>query len=268
MVAIVSPTGKQKVLPPVHPSEGVEAEYRRRLDAMIVQMHASIAHWLTAAYRANEPEMAADGSPAAEINAAMRRLARRWQRRFDALAPKLAKHFAAEAAKRSDAGLKAALRKAGFTVQFKLTAPMNDVLQATTMENVSLIRSIGAEHLADVQQQVMRSVAAGRDLGTLAKGLEERYGVTKRRAALISRDQNNKATAVITRVRQTELGITQARWVHSAGGRHPRPSHVKAGRDGLIYDVATGAEIDGEWIRPGELIGCRCVSRSIVPGFS
>ena len=25
--------------------------------------------------------------------------------------------------------------------------------------------------------------------------------------------------------------------------------------------------IDGAWIRPGELINCRCVAQSVIPGF-
>ena len=154
-------------------------------------------------------------------------------------------------------------------MRFTLTRAANDVLQATTGANVALIKSIAQQHLADVEGLVMRSVAAGRDLGTLAKEIEARYGVTKRRAALISRHQNNLATATITRVRQESLGIKQAVWVHSHAGAHPRPSHVTAGAEKVVYDVATGwfDPDEGKYIRPGELINCRCVSRPIIPGF-
>jgi uncharacterized protein with gpF-like domain len=93
--------------------------------------------------------------------------------------------------------------------------------------------------------------------------------VTKRRAALISRDQNNKATAVITRVRQQELGVAEAIWVHSTAGKTPRPTHVKAGRERVRYAIAEGwydpHEKKNVW--PGELINCRCVSRAVIPGF-
>ncbi|MNL73442.1 Phage Mu protein F like protein [compost metagenome] len=95
--------------------------------------------------------------------------------------------------------------------------------------------------------------------------MEKRYAVTKRRAALIARDQNNKATAAITRVRQQGLGIKQAKWMHSRGGKKPRQSHVEA--NGQLYDVDKGMYIDGAWIRPGELINCRCVAQSVIPGF-
>ncbi|WP_257785984.1 hypothetical protein [Burkholderia ubonensis] len=41
--------------------------------------------------------------------------------------------------------------------------------------------------------------------------------MTKRRAAFIAHNQNSKATATITRVRQEGLGITEAIWLHSHG---------------------------------------------------
>jgi uncharacterized protein with gpF-like domain len=117
---------------------------------------------------------------------------------------------------------------------------------------------------------VMRSVQTGRDLGRLAKDLQKQFGVTKRRAALIARDQNNKATASMTRVRQVQLGITEAIWVHSGAGKHPRPTHVKAGRDSVRYDVSKGwFDPDAkQWIWPGILVNCRCVSKPVIKGFS
>jgi Phage Mu protein F like protein len=265
---IVAPTGKAVTLAPIHPNLGIEAAYRKRLDALLDEMQASLVYWLKAGYRSNEPEMMAeDISPAAAMRGIFRRLARRWQRHFDTLAPELAAYFATAVKDRSDFALKVALKKGGMTVEFKLSPAMNDVLQATIGQNVALIKSISSEHLSAVEGAVMRSVQAGRDLGPLAKELETRYGVTKRRAALIARSQNNLATASVTRVRQLELGITEAIWVHSAGGKHPRESHIKAGRDKMKYDVSKGALIDGEYIFPGQLLGCRCVSKSFIPGF-
>lgn len=264
---LVSPDGKPRVLHPVRPNAGIEAQYRRKLEALLAELHGSVTYWLTAAYRRNTPEMAADASPAAELRAAMRKLVRRWTRRVDQAAPELARWFAETAAGRSDAALQTILKRAGFAVEFRLTRAANDVLSATMGQNVSLIRSIASQHLAQVETLVMQSVQTGRDLAHVAGELEGRYGVTKRRAAFIAQHQNNLATAAITRVRHAELGITHCRWVHSAGGRLPRASHVKAGRDGLTYEAAKGAFIDGELVWPGQLPGCRCVARPVIAGF-
>lgn len=263
---LVSPSGRDMPLKAVRPNAGTQAMYQKRLDALVLAMHKSIRRWVLAAYRRETPEMAQDASPAREMLSMMRKLGRRWQKRFDEAAPELAEYFAQSIQDRADGALKGILKKAGFTVEFKMSAGMNDVFQATIGEQVGLIKSIAERHLSEVEGLVMRSVQSGRDLGYLSKELEARYGVTKRRAALIARDQNNKATATITKTRQLEIGLTQATWVHSSAGKHPRKSHVAA--DGKTYDIAKGMLIDGEYIFPGELINCRCVSRPIVPGFS
>lgn len=252
---------REKLLSPVRPNIGVQEAYRAALDDLIRRMNASLEYWLRASYRANEPEIAQDASPARELNARMTQLAAKWQKTFNDAAPDIAKTFAGASMSHADRAMQAAVRKAGMSVKFKMTATANDALQAVIAENVGLIRSIASEHLTDVQGILMRAVSGGHDLGVMSKELQDRYGVTKRRASLISRDQNAKANAVITRVRQQDLGVTEALWVHSAAGRHPRPSHVAA--DGKKYDIAKGMYIDGEWIRPGELINCRCISRSI-----
>lgn len=257
-------------LAPVHPNAGIEADYRRRLLALVDEMAASVQYWLQASYRANEPSIAQDETPATALRRAMEKLATRWQRNFDRAADDLAKWFAQSAASRSNAALKAILKKGGFSVEFKLTPNVRDMLQATIAENVALIRSIPQQYLTNVQGLVMRSVTAGRDVGQLTKDLQEQHGVARRRAARIALDQNNKATAAITRARQVDLGITEALWVHSGGGKHPRPTHLAAGRAKTKYDVKTGwyDPAVGKNIFPGELPNCRCVSRAVVKGFS
>jgi SPP1 gp7 family putative phage head morphogenesis protein len=259
----------EKTLRPVHPNAGIEAAYRRRMLRLVEEMNDSFVFWLKAAYRQNPPRMAMDRTPAQELRAALKKLAARWQRNFDEAAPKLADWFSRTARSRSDGALRSILRNGGFTVRFTLTPPMRDVLDATINQNVTLIRSIPAQYLTQVEGAVMRSVTAGRDLESLAKELQDHYGVTKRRAAFIARSQNNLATASMTRVRQVQLGITEAIWVHSGGGKHPRPSHMKASRDKTRYDTSKGwldPEV-GKYIFPGELPNCRCVSKPLVPGF-
>ena len=255
---------KPVTVEPVRPNAGIEASYRRALDKLIADMQASVEYWLVAAYRANEPEsLAMDESPARALDARMAQLTRQWQKKFDKIGPEIAKRFVDKVKVRTNLGFNEAFKKAGFTVKFRMSRAQNDAIQATLAENVGLIKSIASEHLSDIQGMVMRSVTQGRDIHGLRVELQERYGITRRRAALISRDQNNKATATIVRVRQREAGVTQALWIHSSGGKHPRPSHVAA--NGKTYEVAKGMKIDGEWILPGELINCRCVSRAIVP---
>lgn len=254
----------------MHPSAGLTAAYRSRLDTLIEEMVNSVDYWIGASFKANEPNIAQDELPATALKAALRKLSRRWQKRFNDAAPKLADYFATAVEKRSSTALKNILKEAGLTVEFKMTAAQSDILHATINSNVDLIKSIPQQYLTQVQGAVMRSVQTGRDLGALAKELQDHHGVTKRRAAFIARSQNNMATASMTRARQVELGLTEAIWVHSGGGKHPRPTHLQAGRDKARYFTSEGwlDPAVGKRIFPGELPNCRCVSRAVVKGFS
>jgi len=259
--------GKTIRLKPTRANLGVQAAYYRRLMALIDAMSKSVDYWLTVEYRANPPVMAEDATPATVLRAAMRKLARRWIRQFDEVANKLAASLADDTQKYSDNAMMKQLRDAGFAIKFQQSEAMRDAYSSVIGENVALIKSIPAKYLTDVEGDVMRSVQAGRDLKQLQSELLNRYDLTKKRAALIARDQNNKATAVMTKARRLSIGITEAEWVHSGGGIHPRPSHVQAGQQRRRFNVAEGCLIDGEYIMPGELVNCRCTSRAIIPGF-
>lgn len=256
-----------KVLRPVHPNVGLEVEYRRKLKRLVDEMSRSYAHWIRAQYRRDPPAMAMDEPPSRKLERELSILGRQWLKRFDEAAPKLAQWFALATHNRSRDALKRILADAGISIPFQMTPAMRDVFHATVVENVSLIKSIQSQYHAEVQGMVMRSAAAGRDLEILTKDLQSRFGVTNRRAALIARDQNNKCTASFVRVRQEQLGL-KAKWLHSAGGKEPRPTHVA--NSGKLYDPAKGwlDPAVGRRIWPGTEINCRCVSVSVVPGFS
>lgn len=258
------------ILPPVRPSLALEIEFRKKLDRIIREMAGSVEYWLAAKYRQNEPKVvsiAEDDNPAAALRKAIRLLSKRWQKNFDEIAVELAKYFAKGAAARSDSQLRSILRKGGITVRFVMTPAMRDILGATVNANVALIKSIPGEYFTQIEGIVMRSVQAGRDLGGLTKDLERQFGVTRRRAAIIARTQNNLATASLDRCRRLELGITEAVWMHSAGGKQPRKRHVAF--SGKKFDIRVGAPIGdkGQNVMPGEEINCRCVSRPVLPSL-
>lgn len=207
--------------------------------------------------------------PAAFLKAAFARLRKRWEERFDDAASKLARWFAQSAATRSDERLRRILKDGGLSVKFTPTKAMRDVMEGTVQANVALIKSIPSQYLTQVEGAVMRSVQTGRDLHQLSNELRHELGVTKKRAAFIALDQNNKANAAMTRARQIELGIKQAIWVHSHAGREPRPTHLA--NDGQPYDVERGWFDPDPKVRkrifPGTLPRCRCFSRPIIEGF-
>lgn len=250
----------------LRPSAGIEVVYRRKLDALINEMANSLEYWLSARWKKNPPVLAQDENPARGLLRTMRVLRKRWESRFDDAAERLAEWFARSVLRRTTLAMEKTLEAGKIpVVEFKMSAAARDAFNAVVGENVALIKSIAQQHLTAVETAVTRSVTTGRDLGSLAKALQHAHGVTKRRAALIALHQNNMASAVITRVRQQESGITTAVWVHSHAGKHPRPEHVAF--DGKTYEVAKGAWLEERWTWPGVEIGCRCFSKPLLAGF-
>lgn len=254
---------KPKTARAVHANKAVEARYRKTLEALIKEMSESTEYWVSAQYRKAEPVMAEDALPASEMAERLKKVGKRWIRRWNALADDIARRFAAGSIKSTDNSFQAALRDAGWAVEFKMTKAMRDVANAAVVENVGLIKSIPQQYFQEIEGIVMRGYSQGRDLATITSELQARYGVTKRRAILISRDQNNKLTAATTQARRLELGIKEALWQHSHSGKEPRKSHVAA--DGKKFEIAKGCLIDGKWILPGTEINCRCSSKSVLP---
>lgn len=258
-------SSKPKVARAVHANRGMAALYRRRMAALIDEMAASVEHWITAAYRSAPPIVAQDESPVREMQKKMRELAARWIKRFEDAAPKLAQAYLLGQFKATDSAFRVALKDAGWAVKFEMTPAMREAFQASLAENVGLIRSIPAQYLQQVEGIVMLSYTVGRDLQTMVKDLKALYPKASHRAVLIARDQSNKANAVVQRTRQAELGITEAVWMHSHAGKVPRPAHVAM--NGKRYKIAEGMwdATEQKMVYPGELINCRCTSRSVLP---
>ena len=246
-------------------NRGLAIRYQRRVLALINEMVASIEHWATASYRKAPQLLAADARPVRTMNKELSALSARWIKRFDESAPKIAEAYLKGQFKATDSAMRLALKDAGWAVQFDMTPAMRAAYEASLAENVGLIRSIPAEYLQQVQGIANRSYTAGRDLQQMVKALKALYPKAANRAVLISRDQSNKANAVVTRARQLELGIVEAIWMHSHAGKTPRPTHVAM--NSKRYKVAEGMYDPAvkRFILPGELINCRCTGRSVMP---
>lgn len=295
---------KPNTLKPVRPNAGIRAIYHKRLKTLIDCMHRSVIHFICICYRQNLPEiigdelpallspanahganllstlsgriygssssiiLAADALPANKLKRTINSLSKRWRKNFKERAQPLAEKFSKDVSKHTDNSFKKALKDKNILVKFKLTPAQKDILKATVEQNVTLIKSIPEEYLTRVQGSIMRAIQTGRDLKTLTDEIEKSAKIARNRAAIIARDQVNKATASLHRARQIELGITEALWLHSGAGKKKRPTHVK--NSGKKFNVKTGwyDPAAKQYIMPGELINCKCISKSIIPGLS
>ncbi len=257
---------KPTMLPEIRPNAGIERAYSKALVSVVRQIKIDLDAELVRDFksRAKQEKIAMDGITD-WVAHVIDYLISRWERKLDDLAPRLAAKFVNRTVTNYETLMKTHLRRAGFTVRFQVTDFQKEALQAATEVNVGLIKSIGSQYLDKVQGQVWKCVTDGYDLATLSKDLRKTYDITKRRAELIARDQGAKAHAVIEKAKRQELGIAKAIWLHSHAGKTPRPSHLAA--NGKEFDVSKGMYLDGDWIQPGELINCRCCSKSVIEGI-
>jgi uncharacterized protein with gpF-like domain len=182
------------------------------------------------------------------------------------MADQLAREFAGKNGRHVDRALQAMLKDNGLTIRFRMTPEMNDIVQASVAENVKLITSLADQQLLRVEGAVMRAVQTGTNLQQLNQELVEGLGIAKRRAAFIARQQTSMATATMARARHMELGCEEGIWLHSAGGRKPRPEHVAFSRK--RYSLSKGAFLEGKWTHPGVEPNCRCVGRPVLPSLA
>lgn len=265
-MAVLRSPGKAVRLPLGRVNAGVAARYNQRLRLLIRRMHRDTMRTVKAHYRRAKPELAQDENPVTALDAALKKLRKKWRRIFVEQADALAEQFVRGCQNDSEADLRRRLKRAGFGITFKPDADLKRRMRMATDYNVGLIKSIGEQYHDGVNVLVTNAVMKGGDLGGLTKALQARYGVSERRAAFIAKDQNHKINQATERMRCSEIGLKEARWRHAGGGRHPRHDHVRA--NGRRYLIAEGCQISGEYIQPGELPNCHCRAEFIIPGYN
>lgn len=284
---IRAPGKKDITLGAVHPNAQTERWYRQAIGKAVANMAASYEWWISAKYRQAlkagehqdalpDPEFAQDASVQESLSRRtddlyreLTRLRKYWSNHFE----KLAKQLAEQATQRwyddNATAWGGKLKRAGFDIKMQLTDSQRLILKTKVPENVALIRSIQQDYHKDIEGIVSRSFLKGRDLSTMADEIKKRGSVTTRRAALIARDQSNKATAQMNAARQKDLGLVYAVWIHSSAGKEPRHNHVKAGREQWVFNTQEGIDFGDSFghVLPGEAINCRCTSRTIIPAL-
>ncbi len=135
--------------------------------------------------------------------------------------------------------------------------------------NVSRIKSLAGQELVEITQLLERTEAAGARVGTVAKEIRERFGVTKSKANLLARDQTLSLNAQIARVRQTNLGIESYVWTTAGDDRVRDGSEGDtdhASLDGQTFRWDTPPDVgDGRALHPGEDYQCRCTAFPVLP---
>jgi SPP1 gp7 family putative phage head morphogenesis protein len=131
-------------------------------------------------------------------------------------------------------------------------------------DNVSLIKSIPADQLADVKGVITRGARAGKHHTEVAAEIAAKFGVSRKRAALIASDQIGKLNGELNQIRQQGLGVRRYRW-SSVQDQRVRERHKVL--NGSIQEWAVPPIVDTQTMErghPGQPIRCRCVAIPIV----
>lgn len=147
---------------------------------------------------------------------------------------------------------------------------LSDQLTLFATQNSQLINSLVETEIERVSGIVQRGFQQGLPYKTVSEEIQETFGITRRHAKLIARDQTVKLNASLTKLRQEELGIQTYTW-QTSGDERVRSSHRLM--DGLIgrWDDPTVYKKPGDkkWrkrssamsqLHPGGDVQCRCVS--------
>ncbi|AUR81479.1 head morphogenesis domain protein [Vibrio phage 1.007.O._10N.261.55.F9] len=146
---------------------------------------------------------------------------------------------------------------------------VSDYLDATVKDNVRLIKSIPDQYLTQVESIVLGNMRAGMRPSAINKQLQDQFGVTERRARVISRDQTSKAANGLAKKRMQSAGFEYYEWITSEDER-VRSRHRKISDKVTAYGKGIYRWDDpplsdkGEPISPGTDYSCRCIARPVL----
>lgn len=250
---------------PLNVNRAAESRYAARLNKMTERMVVEVEQELEALFRRPSAEklFAQDESFSSAAQALIDKLQKKFQGWFDDSAQDMSDGMASGVEKSSASMLNASLQDltGGMMLKTgKLTGKVAEVVKASVSQSIGLIKSVPTSYFDQIKGVVMRSIQSG---GQGTKDIFDEissYGVvTKKRAIDIAQDQTSKATTAINAARMDDLGIKKFEWLHSGGGKYPRPLHQSL--DGQIFSLDDPPVIDertGERGLPGQLIKCRC----------
>lgn len=257
---------------PLNYNAGVQAKYIKELNALVKQMTSQTERELKKFFKsqtAGEFFKADDGSAYAQddtVSSQARiitnQLTFKFQKLFNKRSKRLAERMVNETDKTSTTALNESLKQLSGGLSIKtsmVTTPMIEVINASVVENVGLIRSIPKAYLAKVQGAVMRSITTGNGLQDLVPFLARQEGITVRHARNMALDQTRKAYNSINRSRMEKIGVKKFKWLHTGGSQKPRQLHIEL--SGQIFSFDNLPVIDentGERGIPGQAINCGC----------
>lgn len=135
-----------------------------------------------------------------------------------------------------------------------------EAMETWINKNIDLITRIPRDALGEMRTLVQEAYKTGAPTPSIAKEIQEAYGISKSRARLLARDQIAKLNSDLARQQQKDAGVNEYTWSSSGDGR-VRKGHKKLnGKRFSWNDPPVVDERTGRRAHPGEDYQCRCVA--------
>jgi len=264
---------KDVTIKPVRANMGIRDDYAKSLHYEAFKMNKDTQARLIEAYK-SLPEYGHQETSARQqsddkkywsiaLLILLGKLSEEWSNEFESFASKKAQDVVFQIQEHTNRTIANKLKAKNNRFDFVGKAELNENTKVLISENVKLIKSIQEKYFANVQSLLTEAIVNDKNSSWLTKKMQENYGITRRRAKMIARDQITKINAATVLAKQNELGIKEAIWRHTNRAKVPRPKHVAA--SGEKYRIDKGMLIEGEYIYPGQKINCMCVSEWVIP---
>lgn len=133
------------------------------------------------------------------------------------------------------------------------------IIKAKIAENTSLITSLRDKYIAQLRNDIYRSISNGGGVTQLTQDIVKRTGMSYNHAKLIANDQTGDILAQLNKIRAKSAGFEKYQWQSMEDDR-VRPKHQELDRKIFKYDDPDGGD---NGMLPGEPINCRCVANPV-----
>lgn len=132
-------------------------------------------------------------------------------------------------------------------------------------QNLDLyIKTWVEEDILKLRQEVQANAFAGRRANDLRKMLESNYGVSRRKAEFLARQETSLLVSKMRETRSRDIGSTRYRWSTS---HDERVRHDHKDLNAKIFDWTQPPVTNrktGARNHPGEDFGCRCIAIALI----
>ena len=249
---------RKKRLPAVKTPKNAEVRYRRQLNLLTKRLRRDVNTQIIPLLRQYESEYVNDAY-ARTLEEAFNRLRQNYVD-INVIARQVSNQFVDRTDQQNKQRFYKALESAvGIDLQSIIqNEDLEDILVATTRENVGLIRSIPEEYFKKIETVVFTQTTQGDTASSMIKQIQKIGKVTSNRAKPIARVQTSKLNSALNQQRQQNLGVEEYIW-RTSGDDRVRDNH--ASKNGKVFKWNDPPKDTGH---PGQDIQCRCVAQPII----